>query len=109
MTTPQNLEPASILLVDDDKVTRLIMKSLLVKHGYDVTDVDTGEECIEHYHVSEPDMILLDAEMPGIDGFTCCSKIKHMPGGERTPIMMITGLNDSGSVDDVVWKDIDDV
>lgn len=89
----------SILLVDDDKVTRLIMKSLLVKHGYRVTDVDTGEECIEQYQRSKPDMILLDAEMPGIDGFTCCSKIKHMPGGDRTPIMMITGLDDSSSVD----------
>lgn len=99
MKTPQNSFQGSILLVDDDKVTRLIMKSLLIKHGYHVTDVDTGEECLEHYQTSKPDMILLDAEMPGIDGFTCCAKIKQMPGGDRTPIMMITGLNDSGSVD----------
>ncbi|NET09896.1 MAG: SpoIIE family protein phosphatase [Symploca sp. SIO2B6] len=99
MTTTHTLLPPSILLVDDDKVTRLIMKSLLVKHGYHVTDVDTGEECLDVFQASRPDMILLDAKMPGIDGFTCCSKIKHMPGGDRTPIMMITGLNDSNSVD----------
>lgn len=99
MTTSQNSIQSSILLVDDDKVTRLIMKSLLIKHGYHVTDVDTGEECLEQYQLSKPDMILLDAEMPGIDGFTCCSKIKQMPGGDRTPILMITGLNDSKSVD----------
>ncbi|MEM9216328.1 MAG: SpoIIE family protein phosphatase [Cyanobacteria bacterium P01_F01_bin.150] len=99
MSTTYNISPSSILLVDDDRVTRLIMKSLLVKHGYHVTDVGTGEECLDIFQESKPDMILLDAEMPGIDGFTCCSKIKHMPGGDRTPIMMITGLDDSKSVD----------
>lgn len=99
MTVLQTTQLPSVLVVDDDKVTRLIMTSLLAKNGYHVTDVDTGEECLAAFKADKPDMILLDAEMPGIDGFTCCSKIKQLPGGDRTPVMMITGLNDSKSVD----------
>jgi diguanylate cyclase (GGDEF)-like protein len=88
-----------ILIVDDDKFTRLQTRQRMQKEGYRVEEVSNGEECLAAYTRIHPDIILLDAMMPVMDGFTCCAKLKALPGGDRTPVLIITGLEDEASVD----------
>jgi diguanylate cyclase (GGDEF)-like protein len=90
---------ALILLIDDDRVIRLHLRLCLEKEGYEIAEAKTGQEGLEVYKRLCPDIVLLDAVMPGIDGFECCEKLQTLVGSRRTPILMITGLEDQASVD----------
>jgi serine phosphatase RsbU (regulator of sigma subunit)/CheY-like chemotaxis protein len=90
---------ALILIVDDDRFTRIMLRQILEKEGNRVEEVENGEQCLATYAQLQPDMVLLDAMMPEMDGFTCCSKLQTLMGCDRTPILMITGLDDQTSVD----------
>ena len=92
-----NIEPKpSILIADDDRSTRSLLRLILKKDGYQVIEVENGRECLNAWQKHQPDMILLDAMMPVMDGFSCCQQINEK---SRIPILMITGLNDKESVD----------
>ncbi|MFN0162104.1 MAG: EAL domain-containing protein [Burkholderiales bacterium] len=86
-----------ILLVDDDSVTRLITASILAKHGFVVDEAGSGAEALECFHKG-PDCVLLDAMMPGMDGFATCRALRSLPGGANVPVLMLTGLDDEDSV-----------
>ncbi|NET11311.1 MAG: diguanylate cyclase [Symploca sp. SIO2B6] len=58
-----------------------------------------GEEGLTSYAAMQPDLVLLDAMMPNMNGFECCSRLLKLPGAENTPIIMVTGLEDEASVD----------
>ena len=88
-----------ILVVDDDKSMRILLCKAMEKEGYQVAEASDGEECLVLYKQLQPDIILLDAMMPLMDGFTCCTQLQILPGGDRTPVLMITGLEDQESVD----------
>ncbi|NJR66061.1 MAG: PleD family two-component system response regulator [Leptolyngbyaceae cyanobacterium CRU_2_3] len=88
-----------ILLIDDDIVMRLHLRLCLEKEGYEIVEAKTGYEGIEAYSRLHPDIVLLDAVMPGIDGFECCAQLQSLIGSHRIPILMITGLEDQASVD----------
>jgi len=92
-------EPFIILVVDDDTVTRQMIGETMEKEGYKVVEATNGEQCLAVYQRIQPHIILLDAIMPVMDGFTCCIHLQALPRGERTPILMITGLDDKESVD----------
>lgn len=87
-----------VLVVDDDRVIRTILVKLLQKEGYQVIEADTGVSALVQYRQCMPDLVLLDAKMPGFDGFTCCQKIRQMATGQYVPILMVTGLEDDESV-----------
>jgi diguanylate cyclase (GGDEF)-like protein len=93
------LPPPIILVVDDDRVTRQMICQTMNKEGYQVVEASNGEEGLAAYQRLQPHIILLDAVMPIMDGFTCCTNLQALPGGDRTPILMITGLDDKASVD----------
>ncbi|MBD2433819.1 MULTISPECIES: PAS domain-containing protein [Fischerella] len=88
-----------ILVVDDDHFVRRQLQELLKTAGYRVLEASSGEESLAIYTQQQPDMVLLDALMSGMDGFTCCAQIKSLPGGDRTPILMVTGLTDQESLE----------
>ena len=88
-----------ILIVDDDRTMRSLLNLAMEEEGYEVAEAENGEQCLAEYTHFQPDLILLDAVMPDLDGFTCCQKIRSLPGGDRLPILMITVLDDSESVD----------
>ncbi|GAB4185085.1 MAG: hypothetical protein Fur006_23140 [Coleofasciculaceae cyanobacterium] len=90
---------ALILIADDDRFTRMLLSQIMLEEGYRVEEVGDGEQCLAAYTQLQPDMVLLDAMMPMMDGFTCCSKLQAQSGSELIPILMITGLNDQASVD----------
>ncbi|MDJ0742829.1 MAG: response regulator [Xenococcaceae cyanobacterium MO_167.B27] len=88
-----------ILIVDDDRTMRSLLNLAMEEEGYRVVEAENGEQCLSEYTHFQPDLILLDAVMPDIDGFTCCQKIRRLPEGDRLPILMITVLDDRESVE----------
>ena len=98
MTKLQPHRTPLILVADDDRSTRIILRLLLLREGYEVIEVENGEQCIAAFSEHRPTMVLLDAQMPVMDGFDCCEQLKKLPFADRVPILMITGLEDSESV-----------
>ncbi|NMF60136.1 response regulator [Pseudanabaena yagii] len=92
-------EPALILIVDDDMFMRKILVRYLERENYRVVEAADGLEALKLYQEYQPDMILLDAMMPVLDGFECCSRLQKLPHGDHTPILIITALEDRESVD----------
>ena len=88
-----------ILIVDDDRTMRSLLNLAMEEEGYRVVEAENGEQCLSEYEHFQPDLMLLDAVMPDIDGFTCCQKIRSLPSGDRIPILMITVLDDPESVE----------
>ena len=88
-----------ILIVDDDRTMRSLLNLAMEEEGYEVAEAENGQQCLSEYIHFQPDLILLDAVMPDIDGFSCCQKIRSLPGGDRLPILMITVLDDRESVE----------
>jgi CheY-like chemotaxis protein len=69
------------------------------EEGYQVVEANNGENCLAEFMRLQPDLVLLDAVMPVMDGFTCCSQLRTLPIAEHTPVLMITVLDDRESVD----------
>lgn len=90
---------ALILVVDDNRFMRIQLRLVMEQAGYEVVEASDGEQGIAAYTRLHPDIVLLDALMPAMDGFTCCSQLKTLPGGDSTPVLMITALEDQESVD----------
>lgn len=88
-----------ILIVDDEKTIRLILRRVMQKDGYEVIEANNGEECLEICQKQLADIVLLDAMMPEMDGFTCCAELKKQLGEDSPPVLMITVLDDQASVD----------
>ncbi len=88
-----------ILIADDDDVMRLMVKRMMEHDDYDILEATNGEECLKIFYEQMPEVILLDAMMPVMDGFTACERIQSSPDGKGTPILMITALDDNDSVD----------
>ncbi|NUN63796.1 PleD family two-component system response regulator [Pseudanabaena biceps] len=99
--TPSSTSSQSplILIVDDDMFMRKILVRYLERESYRVVEAVDGMEALEMYQVYHPDMILLDAMMPILDGFECCSRLQQLPDGDHTPVLIITALEDRESVD----------
>ncbi|HEY9748294.1 MAG TPA: response regulator, partial [Allocoleopsis sp.] len=96
---PVSLNAPLILVVDDNKAARSLLRETMEEEGYRVAEARDGEQCLTIYTRLRPDIVLLDAVMPVLDGFTCCRQLKALPGGDRIPVLMITGLDDEASVD----------
>lgn len=88
-----------ILVVDDDRATRMLLKLAMEEEGYRVIEAKDGEQCLAAFARWQPDIVLLDAIMPEMDGFTCCERLREIPASENTPILIITALDDQDSID----------
>lgn len=93
-------ERTSILIADDDPTIRAVMRAALEKGGFNVVDVDNGELACAAFVKHKPAIVLLDVEMPVMDGFSACARIRQSPGGDTVPIVMVTGRDDIEAVDD---------
>ena len=89
----------TILVVDDDQVTTFLTTEALKKDGYKVILGNNGNEAVALFNQHQPDLILLDVEMPEKNGFEACKEIRQHAAGADVPIIMITGLEDTISVD----------
>jgi two-component system, NtrC family, sensor kinase len=84
-----------ILIVDDTPNNLAVMSETLTDAGFDIATALDGERALEQVKYSEPDLILLDIMMPGIDGFETCQRIKANPATCDIPVFFMTALSDS--------------
>ena len=87
-----------VLLVDDDDVNLLLTSIALREQGFSVTEAPSGERALELLAGWLPDVVVLDALMPGMDGFQTCRELRVLPGLESLPVLMLTGLDDDASI-----------
>ena len=79
-----------VLVVDDEKMIRSLLKMSLQRMGYEVTTADDGAEALDLFQTQQFDLVLLDILMPNVDGFTVCSELRRE---SDVPIVMLTALN----------------
>ncbi|MEO1131907.1 MAG: response regulator [Cyanobacteria bacterium J06639_1] len=90
-----------VLVVDDDELLRLVIRDLLEMAGYRVAEVADATAGIEWCRTARPDLVLLDALMPEMDGFDCCRHLRSLFPASELPILMLTALSDAGTADRV--------
>jgi DNA-binding response OmpR family regulator len=83
-----------VLVVDDEWELRNLLTEFLTGEGYDVIQASNGEEALELAEKEEPQVILLDVKMPGIDGIEVCRRLKEEDKTRFIPIIMVTALED---------------
>ena len=86
------------LIVDDDVTMRLLLRQALEQHQFRVVDFDNGRQAIADFPALKPDIVMLDVEMPAMNGFTVCRELRMIQDGRHTPIVMVTGHDDVESV-----------
>ncbi len=91
-------EQPKVLLVDDDEVNLLLTTIALRDRGFAITEATSGEQALQILAKWAPDVVVLDALMPGLDGFETCRVLRGMPGFESLPVLMLTGLDDDASI-----------
>ena len=88
-----------ILIIDDDATTRLLMRETLTDDIYTINEADNGLAGLNKIKEDQPDLVLLDVNMPGIDGFDVCAEIRRLYGDNNISIVMVTALEDSKSIE----------
>src|SRR5579863_1039822 len=78
---------ATILVVDDEPQIRRVMRASLASQGYVITEARSGEEALEQLRGKQPDLVILDVNMPGIGGLEACREIRER---SDVPIIMLT-------------------
>ena len=87
-----------VLLVDDDEVNLLLTELALRERGFKLVGASSGEQALALLRDWTPDIVVLDALMPGMDGFDTCRTLRRLPGHENVPVLMLTGLDDDASI-----------
>lgn len=87
-------ERPKILVVDDHPSSRMTAAALLSVEGYEVLEAGSGAAALNCVVAANPDLILLDVMMPGMDGFEVCRRLKQSEYTRLTPIVFVTALND---------------
>ena len=80
-----------ILIVEDEDRMRKLVKDYLVKWGYEVVEADDGYKALEVYNKEQPDLIILDVMIPGIEGYEVAYEIKKI---SSVPIIMLTAKSE---------------
>jgi diguanylate cyclase (GGDEF)-like protein len=93
-----DIDSPLVLVIDDDPMVRLLASESLATKGFRIVEAENAEEGLRLFESARPDLVLLDVVMPGIDGFTACSRLRVMPHGQHVPVLMMTGLDDVTSI-----------
>jgi two-component system cell cycle response regulator DivK len=88
-----------ILVIEDQEDNRRILRDLLTSAGYEMIEAVTGEEGVRLAEMHRPDLILMDIQLPGLDGYEATRRIKANPALRQIPIIAVTSYALSG--DDV--------
>lgn len=87
-----------ILIIEDDKFLRELISQKLLKEGYDIIEAVDGEKGIKTVKEENPELVLLDLILPGIDGFEVLSRMKKDPVLAEIPVIILSNL---GQKDDI--------
>ena len=94
LTTPDQAR-STILIVDDFDDTRLLLRTWLEKKGYRVIEAENGKEAVATAESRRPDLIIMDVEMPELDGLSATRQIRALPNFERVPIIAVSAYGAS--------------
>lgn len=95
----QQIRGSKLLVVDDDRLNIRILHAILQGEGFVLETAETGEDALALCETFQPDLVLLDVVLPGIDGFETCRRIRQQHGAAAAPVIFITAKAES---DDVV-------
>ncbi|WP_187670949.1 hybrid sensor histidine kinase/response regulator [Zestomonas carbonaria] len=95
-TAVRRPEDCTVLVVEDNAINQLVTRGMLLKLGYRVRYADNGAEALELLRHESVDAVLLDCQMPVMDGFATCRALRALPGCERLPVLAITAHSHSG-------------
>jgi type II secretory ATPase GspE/PulE/Tfp pilus assembly ATPase PilB-like protein/CheY-like chemotaxis protein len=84
----------TVLLVDDEEFLRRVMKDLLVREGYEVVEAGTGVEALDQVDRHAPDVVVLDLNLPGMDGYSVLSELRSRPATRNIPVVVLTAKGD---------------
>ena len=88
MASPEN--KGTILYVEDNPDNRLLVRRILLSEDYSLLEATDAMDALNVLKTARPDLILMDINMPDMDGYTLTAKIKSLPGFERVPILAVT-------------------
>lgn len=91
-------QPIRVLVADDEPTARLLMSAALQKAGFEVSVAADGEEALRQFHAHPCDVIMLDVEMPGLNGYQVCAALRKAIGHEL-PVVMVTAMDDTDSIE----------
>jgi len=89
---------STVLIVDDDPTSRETLVAMLENEGYDLQLAKDGFQALQMLEQLQPDLILLDVMLPGMDGFEVCRRIRSTPRLAEAPIIILTALDDRESL-----------
>ena len=81
-----------ILVVEDDPVNQQILSDFLAANGYETVSASSGPEGIRRFEHEAPELLLVDVQLPGKNGFDVCREIKSRPEGKATPILLMSAV-----------------
>ncbi|UCG72011.1 MAG: response regulator [Chromatiales bacterium] len=84
---------ALVLIVDDSPTEQHVLTQVLEKNGFETLVASDGEEAISMAETSQPDLILMDVVMPGMNGFQATRQLSRNPGTSDIPVVMVTSKN----------------
>jgi PleD family two-component response regulator len=87
-----------VLVVDDDVAVRLLIRETLETAGLTVEEAENGTEALAAVSRVRPHVVLLNVNLPGLDGPAACSKLRELPGADELTIVMVTDIEDLESV-----------
>ena len=85
-------DTVNVLIVDDDRATQRMLADALTKQGFTVTVERDGEWAVKTFEKKSFDAVLLDLLLPALNGYEVARKMRSLPKGKRTPIIMISGV-----------------
>lgn len=89
----RTIEPTGrILVVDDQQANRVLLRDLLEVRGHEVMEAANGTEALARVQETPPDVVLLDVNMPGMDGFEVCRRLKAEPKTAAIPVLLVTAM-----------------
>ena len=97
-----------VLLVDDEDQLRRVMKDLLERQGYTVVEARDGAEALDEVDRHAPDIVILDLNLPGVDGYSVLSQLRSRPATRQIPIIVLTAKGDEDNEVRVLGLGADD-
>jgi putative two-component system response regulator len=112
---PEGMMSGTILVVDDQPCDRTLLEEVLQAQGFQVETAPDGQEALEKFPRVQPDLVLLDAMMPNLNGYEVCRRLKTDPKTRLTPIVLVTSKTETSDrvrglevgADDILGKPVD--
>ncbi|MCL4265458.1 MAG: response regulator [Anaerolineae bacterium] len=87
-----------VLVVDDEDMTRKLLRLMLERDGFTILEAEDGQQALEVIAESKPDIVILDVMMPNMDGFTTCQELRSQPETATLPIILLSARSQTEAV-----------